>query len=198
MKSEEFINLLEQEKERRANNATPIQNPQQRFMIAGEAPVLLGKACEFMVRELTLRSWKHTERCKRRTLQRQDIQAAIGENEVYDFLIDVVPRVEHISPVGVSSRKDYLGKEGALPQLNSTPLMNPMNDIGPEMNMAHLQQMQDQILLMQQHPMAHPAPNAQHGFQMNPGYFPPPVAVGYDKNNDQSHPQNDQNEKAEV
>eukprot|EP00586_Coscinodiscus_wailesii_P006022 CAMPEP_0172490464 /NCGR_PEP_ID=MMETSP1066-20121228/20889_1 /TAXON_ID=671091 /ORGANISM="Coscinodiscus wailesii, Strain CCMP2513" /LENGTH=197 /DNA_ID=CAMNT_0013258935 /DNA_START=298 /DNA_END=888 /DNA_ORIENTATION=+ len=65
----------------------------QRFMIAGEAPVLLEKACELLVRELTVRAWRHTERCRRRTLQRQDVHAAVGENEVYDFLIDIVPRV---------------------------------------------------------------------------------------------------------
>jgi nuclear transcription factor Y gamma len=62
-------------------------------MIAGEAPVLLGKACELLIKELTVRAWRHTERNRRRTLQRQDIHAAVGESEVFDFLIDIVPRV---------------------------------------------------------------------------------------------------------
>jgi len=61
-------------------------------MIAGEAPVLLSKACELLVRELTIRAWRHTGHSRRRTLQKQDVCAAVSESEVYDFLIDIVPR----------------------------------------------------------------------------------------------------------
>mmetsp|Transcript_15018 Transcript_15018/g.19595 ORF Transcript_15018/g.19595 Transcript_15018/m.19595 type:complete len:545 (-) Transcript_15018:202-1836(-) len=63
-----------------------------RFMIAGEAPILLSKACELLVKDLTLRSWMHTLRSRRRTLQRQDVVSAVGECDIYDFLIDVIPR----------------------------------------------------------------------------------------------------------
>ncbi|EEC43265.1 predicted protein, partial [Phaeodactylum tricornutum CCAP 1055/1] len=63
-----------------------------KFMISGEAPLLMSKACELLVKELSARAWQHTERNRRRTLQRQDIHAAVGESEVYDFLIDIVPR----------------------------------------------------------------------------------------------------------
>lgn len=67
--------------------------PAIKFMIAGEAPVVVSRACELLIRELTCRAWQHTERNRRRTLQRQDIHAAVGESDVYDFLIDIVPRV---------------------------------------------------------------------------------------------------------
>ena len=46
-------------------------------MISAEAPVLFAKACELFILELTLRSWMHSEESKRRTLQRNDIAAAI-------------------------------------------------------------------------------------------------------------------------
>lgn len=38
-------------------------------MIGSEAPVIVAKACEIFIRELTLRAWEHTEESKRRTLQ---------------------------------------------------------------------------------------------------------------------------------
>jgi len=53
----------------------------------------MSKACELLIKDLSFRAWRHTERSRRRTLQRQDLHAAVGESEVYDFLIDIVPRV---------------------------------------------------------------------------------------------------------
>lgn len=38
-------------------------------MIGSEAPVVIAKACELFIRELTLQAWMHTEDNKRRTLQ---------------------------------------------------------------------------------------------------------------------------------
>ncbi|MEW5312422.1 MAG: hypothetical protein WDW38_004059 [Sanguina aurantia] len=61
-------------------------------MISAEAPVLFAKACEIFILELTLRSWIHAEENKRRTLQRNDIAAAIVKTDIFDFLIDIVPR----------------------------------------------------------------------------------------------------------
>lgn len=63
-------------------------------MISSEAPILFAKACELFILELTHRSWAHSEEAKRRTLQRNDIAAAIGDHDVFDFLFDVVPREE--------------------------------------------------------------------------------------------------------
>ncbi|PSS01456.1 Nuclear transcription factor Y subunit C-9 like [Actinidia chinensis var. chinensis] len=63
-------------------------------MISAEAPVVFARACEMFILELTLRSWDHTEENKRRTLQKNDIAAAITRTEIFDFLVDVVPREE--------------------------------------------------------------------------------------------------------
>ncbi|CAL9016522.1 unnamed protein product [Prunus brigantina] len=63
-------------------------------MISAEAPVIFAKACEIFILELTLRSWIHTEENKRRTLQKNDIAAAISRTDVFDFLVDIIPRDE--------------------------------------------------------------------------------------------------------
>ncbi|XP_055605593.1 nuclear transcription factor Y subunit gamma [Uranotaenia lowii] len=71
-------------------------------MISAEAPLLFAKAAEIFIQELTLRAWVHTEDNKRRTLQRSDIAMAIAKYDMFDFLIDIVPRDE-IKP----ARRDF-------------------------------------------------------------------------------------------
>lgn len=63
-------------------------------MISAEAPILFAKACELFILELTIRSWIHAEENKRRTLQKNDIAAAITRTDIFDFLVDIVPRDE--------------------------------------------------------------------------------------------------------
>ncbi|KAL9275523.1 Nuclear transcription factor Y subunit C-1-like protein [Drosera capensis] len=88
-------------------------------VISAEAPVLFAKACELFILELTIRSqhsivglvypssvlillivvpttrlWLHAEKNKRRTLQKNDIAAAITGTDIFDFLVDIVPRDE--------------------------------------------------------------------------------------------------------
>ncbi|KAI6675506.1 hypothetical protein NL676_003412 [Syzygium grande] len=60
-------------------------------MISAEAPILFAKACELFILELTIRSWLHAEENKRRTLQKNDIAAAITRTDIFDFLVDIVP-----------------------------------------------------------------------------------------------------------
>ncbi|KAJ2399510.1 hypothetical protein GGI23_002613 [Coemansia sp. RSA 2559] len=63
-------------------------------MISAEAPILFSKACEIFITEITQRAWMNAEENKRRTLQRQDVSFAAQRSEMFDFLIDVVPREE--------------------------------------------------------------------------------------------------------
>ncbi|KAL1221501.1 Nuclear transcription factor Y subunit C-2 [Cardamine amara subsp. amara] len=63
-------------------------------MISAEAPVIFAKACEMFILELTLRAWVNTEENKRRTLQKNDIAAAISRTDVFDFLVDIIPKDE--------------------------------------------------------------------------------------------------------
>jgi nuclear transcription factor Y gamma len=53
---------------------------------------LFSKALEIFICELSLRAWAHTEENKRRTLQKIDIGTAVTRCDMYDFLIDIVPR----------------------------------------------------------------------------------------------------------
>ncbi|GAX82311.1 hypothetical protein CEUSTIGMA_g9740.t1 [Chlamydomonas eustigma] len=71
-------------------------------MISAEAPVLFAKACEMFILELTLRAWNHAEENKRRTLQRSDVAAAITRTDIFDFLVDIVPR-EDVKQEGETS-----------------------------------------------------------------------------------------------
>ena len=154
MKSEEgVIQELERDRQQQAttNNgaAPPAIGQNTRFMIAGEAPVLLGKACELLIKELTVRAWKHTERNRRRTLQRQDIHAAVGESEVFDFLIDIVPRVttNQLPQKSFPSDAATPNTPSPIPQTMATAIgtADPATMAETEARMQHIQQMHEHM-----------------------------------------------------
>ncbi|XP_027930308.1 nuclear transcription factor Y subunit C-3-like [Vigna unguiculata] len=60
-------------------------------MVSSEATMLLGKACELFIMELTMRSWAHVEDDRRKIIQQTDVASAISINEMFDFLVDVLP-----------------------------------------------------------------------------------------------------------
>lgn len=64
----------------------------KKCMVSSEAPIIFAKACELFILELTTRAWGQTEESRRRTLQRSDVAAAVSKDEMFDFLIDIVPR----------------------------------------------------------------------------------------------------------
>jgi nuclear transcription factor Y, gamma len=78
-------------------------------MISAEAPILFAKGCDIFITELTMRAWIHAEDNKRRTLQRSDIAAALSKSDMFDFLIDIVPREE------ASSHAKRSGQASATP-----------------------------------------------------------------------------------
>jgi len=61
-------------------------------MISAEAPVLFAKACEMFIMEITHRAWYYTEETKRRTLQKCDIIKCIQHTDIFDFLLDLIPK----------------------------------------------------------------------------------------------------------
>lgn len=67
-------------------------------MISAEAPILFAKGCDIFITELSMRAWIHAEEHKRRTLQRSDIASALQRSDMFDFLIDIVPREEATLP----------------------------------------------------------------------------------------------------
>ena len=62
--------------------------------ISADGPLVFAKACEILILELTLRAWNFTANSKRRTLQRNDVALAVADCDMFDFLIDIVPRPE--------------------------------------------------------------------------------------------------------
>ena len=87
-------------------------------MISAEAPILFAKGCDIFITELTMRAWIHAEENKRRTLQRSDIASALAKSDMFDFLIDIVPREE-----AASHAKRATGQTtAAVPPAGSTQL----------------------------------------------------------------------------
>ena len=127
-------------------------------MISAEAPVLFAKACELFILELTLRSWMHSEESKRRTLQRNDINAAITKTDVFDFLLDIVPREEtkeetHRMPAGGAAVPPGAGMYGGMPYWPQGMAVPNAGGEGYPQGMAAMQQL-------------------QYGQQYVPGQFP--------------------------
>jgi nuclear transcription factor Y gamma len=86
-------------------------------MISAEAPILFAKGCDIFITELTMRAWIHAEENKRRTLQRSDIASALAKSDMFDFLIDIVPREE-----AASHAKRATGAAAQVPPAGSTQL----------------------------------------------------------------------------
>jgi nuclear transcription factor Y, gamma len=103
-------------------------------MISAEAPILFAKGCDIFITELTMRAWIHAEDNKRRTLQRSDIAAALAKSDMFDFLIDIVPR-EDSAGHGSSSKRPNTSGQAAAPQVQQQPPQQQMPP--PDYGMQH-------------------------------------------------------------
>ncbi|EGF99903.1 uncharacterized protein MELLADRAFT_31002, partial [Melampsora larici-populina 98AG31] len=63
-------------------------------MIATEVVVMMDKACEIFVNEITVRAFLVASASNRRTLNTDDIAIAVSKSDMFDFLIDIVPPPE--------------------------------------------------------------------------------------------------------
>lgn len=59
-------------------------------MVSSDSHVLLAKACDIFIEEVTLRAWRHTQSCSRNTIQSCDIYKALKQSVIYDELNDLV------------------------------------------------------------------------------------------------------------
>ena len=90
-------------------------------MISSEAPVMLSTAAEFLIEEMTLRAWLHTEQNRRKTIQKSDVAQGISGCEMFDFLIDIIPKDELRQKADdVSDSRASNGLEGHLQYLVSS------------------------------------------------------------------------------
>lgn len=124
-------------------------------MISAEAPILFAKGCDIFITELTMRAWIHAEENKRRTLQRSDIASALAKSDMFDFLIDIVPREEAAHGGGAK-------RAPGLPPA-SAPV--PGNQMPPQ-------------TMPQQGHMPPPEYGAMHGLGQEPDYRQQPSMYG--------------------
>ncbi|MED6143868.1 hypothetical protein PIB30_009944 [Stylosanthes scabra] len=97
-------------------------------MISAEAPIIFAKACEMFIMELTMRAWNNAEENKRRTLQKNDIAAAVTKTDVFDFLVDVVPRDESVDLGLYAGMRRGGGNNNIVPYYYYVP---PQHIVGP-------------------------------------------------------------------
>jgi len=147
-------------------------------MISAEAPILFAKGCDIFITELTMRAWIHAEENKRRTLQRSDIASALAKSDMFDFLIDIVPREEATSTrrsgaqAGAQQAAAAAMPQGAVQQQTGMhpPPPQMMPDYGiPPQHMGDPSMYQQQV---QQDPAAYGQPQQQM-FDPNAYGYPP-------------------------
>ncbi|KAI9842526.1 MAG: hypothetical protein M1838_003098 [Thelocarpon superellum] len=133
-------------------------------MISAEAPILFAKGCDIFITELTMRAWIHAEENKRRTLQRSDIASALAKSDMFDFLIDIVPREE-----AAAQTKRTTAQAGGAPGGQQVAASGAAGQLPPQQG-AIPQQQQAQQQQQQQQQQAHSA--QQHAMP------PPDYALG--------------------
>jgi nuclear transcription factor Y gamma len=104
-------------------------------MISAEAPILFAKGCDIFITELTMRAWIHAEENKRRTLQRSDIASALAKSDMFDFLIDIVPREE-----AASHAKRAAGTAGPAPGAPAGTSQIPPQHVPQQAPQQHMSQ----------------------------------------------------------
>ncbi|KAI9746450.1 MAG: hypothetical protein M1818_000163 [Claussenomyces sp. TS43310] len=127
-------------------------------MISAEAPILFAKGCDIFITELTMRAWIHAEENKRRTLQRSDIASALAKSDMFDFLIDIVPREE------AATHKRTAGQGAATQGVPSVATQLPAQGMPPQQPHAS-----------QQHAMAPPDYSIGHGLTQEQDYRQQPT-----------------------
>ncbi|BGP52172.1 Transcriptional activator hap5 [Rhodotorula kratochvilovae] len=75
----------------------------QNQMISSEVTVLFEKACQIFIQELTARAHLVSLAARRRTLSRADVAQAVSRSDMFDFLIDIVPRTEQRAAASTST-----------------------------------------------------------------------------------------------
>ena len=141
-------------------------------MISAEAPILFAKGCDIFITELTMRAWIHAEENKRRTLQRSDIASALAKSDMFDFLIDIVPREEAASHAKRAGQVAGGATSGGAAQTSSAGgLIPPSSNVQQQPPPTHTQQSQSQHM---GHTDYHPLGNS-HQIGQEQDFRPPPA-----------------------
>ncbi|KAL2754715.1 hypothetical protein ACRALDRAFT_1031964 [Sodiomyces alcalophilus JCM 7366] len=136
-------------------------------MISAEAPILFAKGCDIFITELTMRAWIHAEENKRRTLQRSDIASALAKSDMFDFLIDIVPREEASSHAKRSTGHSASAQPG-LPPAGASQL--PGQHVPPPSSHPSSHAMAPTDYGLNNHAIA-----SDQDFRQGPNMYPGPV-----------------------
>lgn len=79
-----------------------------------------------------MRAWIHAEENKRRTLQRSDIASALAKSDMFDFLIDIVPREEAASHAKRTSAQPAASQ--AVPAPGQAPMTGQPGNMAQQAN----------------------------------------------------------------
>lgn len=143
-------------------------------MISAEAPILFAKGCDIFITELTMRAWIHAEENKRRTLQRSDIASALAKSDMFDFLIDIVPR-EDATPQH-KRRPEYTpGATYTVPDAQNAVAGSSNMGPGADGQQPPMGAQEEFAAMQAQHGMAPPPPPQQQQYQQQTGMYPPPA-----------------------
>ncbi|CAM9023607.1 unnamed protein product [Wickerhamomyces anomalus] len=161
---QETINSIEHEEHDFKNHQLPLarikkvmKTDEEVRMISAEAPILFAKGCDIFITELTMRAWIHAEENKRRTLQRSDIAAALQKSDMFDFLIDIVPREEVLGSTGGGNGSNGSTKKNSSRQNSTTGYSS--NDLQQQLLQQQLLQQQFLKQQQQQQQQQQPAQN---------------------------------------
>lgn len=157
-------------------------------MISAEAPILFAKGCDIFITELTMRAWIHAEENKRRTLQRSDIASALAKSDMFDFLIDIVPREEAASHAKRSGGQGGAGGSGAsAPQASSgSQIIPPQNNVQQQPQPGHSQQASQQMGHADYASLGSTQMAQEQEYRPQSGIYAPPVPT--DPTNAYGHP----------
>ncbi|XP_017408969.2 uncharacterized protein LOC108321662 isoform X1 [Vigna angularis] len=104
-------------------------------MVSAETPMLMSKACEIFIQELTYRAWMRAEESNKSTVQPCDVAKVIMQNHAMQFLTDIVPdNLQNFCAYGAQQEERTAGNiaEGRHPSQATLPdtagfMGNPMN-----------------------------------------------------------------------
>lgn len=71
-----------------------MKNDEDVGMVSFDARMIMAKACEMFITDLTIQAYTHTEKDNRKNLKRKDILKAVSQSHIFDFLIDTFPKNE--------------------------------------------------------------------------------------------------------
>ncbi|KAK8466126.1 hypothetical protein PHAVU_008G008900 [Phaseolus vulgaris] len=103
-------------------------------MVSAETPMLMSKACEIFIQELTFRAWMRAEESNKSTVQPCDVAKVIMQNDALHFLTDIVPdNLQNFCAYGAAEEEHATGNfpEGRHSSQTALPdtagFRNPMN-----------------------------------------------------------------------